>query len=150
MSNGKSPLRRRITPSVPFILHVEDEGGNFEQSFQLAYDLNSMALFEEATGMNLFKDIGQILSTRSVTIVTALFWAGVQINHGADYNGQEGLEILRSNITLPQFGPIMEACLKAFVTQLTREQQNALKAKQEGTAPVAAPLAQGEVPTATA
>ena len=63
-------------------------------------------------------------------IVTALFWAGVQINHAADYAGLEGLEILRSNITLPEFGPIMEACLMAFMTQLPKEKQAELKRQQ--------------------
>lgn len=161
MSNTKvkSPLRRRITPSVPFILHVEDAEGTFDQSFLLAYDLNSMALFEEATGLNLFRDIAKILAERSVRIVTALFWAGIQINHAADYGGEEGLRLVRSNVTLPQFNPIMEACMQAFMGQLPKETQDNLKKQaaereaaanggEEG-AEEATPLAQGEAAPAT-
>ena len=61
MPKEKSPLRRRITPSVPFVLHVEDAEGTFEQ-VPTCLRLNSMALFEEATGLNLFRDIGKILA----------------------------------------------------------------------------------------
>lgn len=143
----KSPLRRRITPSVPFTLHVEDEGGTFETSFQLAYDLNSMALFEEATGLNMFRDIARILAERSVTIVSALLWAGVQINHADEYAGSEGLAIIRQNATLVEMNNIMAACLKAFMTQLPKETQERLKKEQEAKAAGAttevAPLAQG-------
>ncbi len=150
----KSPLRRRITPAVPFLLHVEDAEGTFDQSFQIAYDLNSMALFEEATGLNLFRDIAKILAERSVRIVTALFWAGVQIHHADSYAGQEGLESLRANVTLPEFGRIMEACLQAFMTQLPKETQEKLKQQQAArTAGVAeedaVPLEQGAAQPAT-
>lgn len=148
----KSPLRRRITPSVPFTLVTEDVEGKFETSFQLAYDLNSMALFEEATGLNMFRDVGRILAERSVTIVTALFWAGVQINHAADYAGSAGLALIRQNVTLVQMNTIMGACLKAFMTQLPKDTQERLRKEQEemakGAAPEVAPLAQGaEAPT---
>lgn len=144
--NQKSVLRRRIVKATPLALTFDDgNGGTVTEHFRIAFDLNSMVLFEEETGLNMFKEIGSVLSTASVTIITALFWAGIQMYH-MDYRGEEGLEIIRTNLTLLHFGPILQACVQAFLEQLPKEQQAKIKADTEareaGQEVPQAPLAQ--------
>lgn len=137
MSEKKSALRERITPVVHFVLEVEDaDGGKFEQHFKIAYDLNAMALFEEVTGANMFRDIGRILSDRSISTCTALFWSGIQLHH-PEYAGSNGLRIVRSNLTYPTIAPVMLACVEAFMSQLPKETVDRLKGNNKD------PLAQG-------
>ena len=148
--NQKSPLRRRIVKPVPLSLTYDDgNGGSFTEHYRLAFDLNSMALFEEETGMNMFKEIGTVLSTASVTVITALLWAGLQMYH-SDYAGHEGLEVIRANVVLPQFGAIMEACMEAFLEQLPKDQQEKIRAAANARVNgevKETPLAQPDAPT---
>lgn len=126
----KSPLRRRITPFVPFILKYEDSSGKYADSFKVAYDWNSLALVEIELGKNMLLDIGQVLDNPSVTNISVLLWAGVQIYH-PEYEGPEGLEVLRSNLTIATAKEAKEACSEAFVKQLPAEQVEAMKRAAE-------------------
>jgi len=138
----KSALRRRICPSVPFTLHVEDaDGSSFDQSFRLAYDLNSMAAFDEITGKNLFRDLGTILDDPSIANVSALLWAALLLNN-PEYAGRAGLEVVRANLSLTQLKPALEACCEAFVSQLPKETADALRKQRAEGATEQSPLAQ--------
>ena len=150
----KSPLRRRITPSVPYTLSVENaDGSTFEQSFKLSFDLNAITTFETVTGVSLLTNMGQILEQPSVATSTALFWVAILGNH-PEWAGQEGLEILRSNITLDKLAGIRRACVDAFLTQLPKEKADAIRSKMaeaekaaaEGTEIPLALAAEQEVP----
>lgn len=144
----KTPLRRRITPSVPFTLHVEDsDGSSFDQTFQLAFDLNAMAAFEEVTEINMLRNINKVLDSPSVSTLTALFWAALHVNH-PEYAGHEGLSVVRSNITLGNAKAALKACVEAFLSQLPSEQVEKIRAAQKAGA-VIDPLAQGPPATTT-
>jgi hypothetical protein len=120
-------LRKRITPSVPFTLNVEDDNGDkFTQTFDLAYDLNTLILIEEKLGKSSFTDLGEILDNPTATNVSILFWAAVQINH-PEYAGEEGLQLVRTNLTVGTAKAAMAACSEAFVAQLPEEQVKKLK-----------------------
>jgi hypothetical protein len=138
----KSVLRRRITPSVPFTFNVENaDGSKLTHSVKLAYDLNSLALLEEASGCNLLRDMGLLFNNPSVSLVTAMVWAGLQINHAEDFGGKEGLELVRNFLTLPQLKDALTQCIEAFLSQLPKEKADAIKASAEGKQED--PLAQG-------
>lgn len=143
----KSPLRRRIAPSIPFILNYEDaDGTKVSESFRLAYDFNSFTLIEETLHTNLLMDIGPLLDAPSVRSISVLLWAAVQLNH-PQYEGAEGLEAIRCNMTLATAKEAKEACSEAFLTQLPVEQRAKLKAQAEAAqAGEQIPLAQSPAP----
>jgi len=123
----KSPLRRRIAPSVPFVLEwTNADGTKVSESFQLSYDFNSLALVEEALGKSMLLDIGEVFHERpTVKSVSVLLWAAVQENH-PEYEGPEGLFVLRSNLTVKSAKAVKEACQEAFMAQLPKvEKQTA-------------------------
>ena len=142
----KSALRRRITPSVPFTLRVEDGKDIFEQSFRLSFDLNAFVLFEDTVGVNLLQNLSSIFDSPSVTTLTALFWVAIQENH-PEYAGEDGLQILRSNVTLSNLGDVRLACSQAFLAQLPAEQAAKIKADMEKQAAGETPLAPSPVPS---
>lgn len=147
----KSLFRLRNTPSVPYVLHVDDaDGSGFDTSFKLAYDMNAFAAFEEVTGLNLLAHLGSVLDNPSVTTVSALFWAALHLNHPEYANGA-GLRAIRANLTLANAKSALAACLEAFMAQLPPAQAAKMKAAQEkaaqGETPTPDPLAPGQ-PTA--
>jgi len=146
---SKSPFRRRVTPAVPFILEVEDEAGKQSLSFQLAYDFNAFALVEEMTGKSMLTEVGVLLGNPSVTNVSVLLWAALQLHHEEDFGGLSGLRNVRNLLTIETAGIALEKCSEAFVKQLSKEKREQLKRAQEARAAgePALPLAQG--PTAT-
>lgn len=145
MSEEKSALRRRITPFIPHSITFADEAGTWVETFQLAYDLNAISLFEEFSGKNLFKDLGVILADPNVTNVTALLWAALQLNH-KQYKGYAGLHLLRANLTMEHLQPALDACVQAFLGQLPKEKADKIRQLQaeENSVANAAPLAQGQ------
>jgi hypothetical protein len=127
----KSALRRRVSASVPFILTYENEDGTkFSDSFRLCYDFNKLALVEEILGKSVLLDIGEILDNPSVKNVSVLLWAAVLENH-PEYEGAEGLETIRYNLTTWTAKEALTACTDAFMKQLPLEQQQRLKDIQE-------------------
>lgn len=123
----KSPLRRRISPSVPFTLTFEDENGTSTSSYKLAYNWNSLALVEEQLGKSILLDIGEILENPSIRNVSVLLWAALQENHEEDFEGIAGLKLVRQNLTVGESRKTLDACSEAYVKQLSQEQQNMLK-----------------------
>jgi len=146
----KSAMRRRISPSVPFTLTFEDESGKASFSFKLAYNFNSLSLVEDKLGISMLTDIGNIIDTPTVKNVSVLLWAALQENHADQYEGDEGLELIRQNLTVAQTKEALNACSAAYVKQLPPEQQarieRIVKAKEEGSE--APPLSQSPAPVA--
>jgi hypothetical protein len=136
-------LRRRITPSVPFTLTVEDtDGSKFSSSLRVAFDCNAFVAFEQETGINILRDLGVVFDRPNIRLLTALFWAGLQLNH-PEYEGAEGLDVLRANIGLSNIKDIKEVCTKAFLLQLPKEQ--AARLEQEAAEKLKA-VAEGKSP----
>lgn len=134
-----SPLRRRITPFVPFVLKYTDESGEYASNLKIAYDWNSLALVELELGKNMLLDIGAVLDNPSIINVSVLLWAGLQIYH-PEYEGAEGLEAVRSNLTIATAAEAKAKCSEAFVKQLPPEQVAAMeKAAAAAAAGQAAP-----------
>lgn len=132
-----SPLRRRIAPSVPFTLNVENDGGDkFSLSFRLAYDLNALSLAEEyltkqlGHEVNIFAEIAKCLDVPSIRTTTVLFWAAVGLLN-PDYRGEDGLEALRSCVTIKDLKDVAAACAEAFILQLPSEQAEKIRARKK-------------------
>jgi hypothetical protein len=127
-------LRKRITPSVPFLLKVNDANGDkFEISFQIAYDFNALCLLEAKLGINVLREFGRLLDEPSASTIATIFWAGVQKNH-PDYAGDEGLDAIGSNLTLESAKEAFVACIEALVSQLPEEQAARIRAARAGKA----------------
>jgi hypothetical protein len=135
---SKSALRRRVAPSVPFVLEYSDASGTYKEALQLSYNWNGLALIEEKLGKSTLLDIGELLDNPTATTLSVLLWAAVQENH-PEYDGEEGLATLRCNMTLATALAVRAACSRAFITQLPPEQVSAFEAAIAGTTP---PLAQ--------
>lgn len=127
----KSAIRRRISPSVPFTLTFEDSEGKASFSYRLSYNLNSLTLVEEVLGLSMFTDIGTVVTNPSVKNVSVLLWAALQENH-PEYEGVEGLEVVRQNLTIAQLRDTLNACSEAYVKQLPLEQQKNIEARIKG------------------
>lgn len=144
MSN-KVTFRERITPSVPLTLSIADETGTQELSLLVSFDLNAFVAFEEVTGVNLLTNVEAILTAPSVSILTALLWAGLQEKQDT-FAGILGLKAVRNVLTLPQLAPAKKACIEAFFSQLPPEKEKRLRAllagePQEPESPLAEPPA---------
>lgn len=127
----KSNFRARITPSVPFILAIEDEAGKTSFALRLAYDFNSFSLIEEKLGKSMLTEVGELLDCPSAKNVSVLLWAALQINHSEDFGGDEGLRAVRNLLTLDTAKAALSACTQAFIKQLPPDKVEELKKIQE-------------------
>ena len=125
MAGEVTPLRKRIVKALPFTLDVADDG---KVNFLLSYDFNAAAAFQEKTvskqhpeGLKL-----QELSTwKHVTepiAISALFWAGIILRH-PEYNSDQGLEIIRSNMDEAELDAIIKACWDAYLLNVPKEKR---------------------------
>jgi hypothetical protein len=71
-------------------------------------------------------DIGEILDNPTIKNVSVLLWAALQENH-PEYEGLEGLQTVRCNLTIATAKEAKEACAAAFITQLPPDQVEAFK-----------------------
>jgi hypothetical protein len=132
----KSALRRRITPSVPFTLKVEDaDGSKFELNFKLSYDFNAMALVEEKTGLSMMS--GEVFANPSAKKTTVLLWAGIQANN-PDYAGDEGLDAIGTLLNISTAAEALLAITEAFFAALPKEKADAIRASIKGETPAPA------------
>ncbi len=136
----KSPLRRRISSPVPYVLeYTNADGTKISETFKLSYDFNSLALVEETLGISMLLDIGAVLDNPSVKNVSVLLWAALQEYH-PEYEGEEGLRIVRSNLTMASAKDARVACTKAFIKQLPPDEVARIEAAAASEVPV--PLAE--------
>jgi hypothetical protein len=125
-------LKRRLAPSVPFTLDVaEDGGGRLKLDFHLAFDFNAMAQVEEVLGKDkngkpVFSMLdGSIWEKPTAAVLSVMFWASL-LAHQPEYEGLEGLAIVRSYMGPDNAAEITNAVMKAFVASLPPEQQEAI------------------------
>jgi hypothetical protein len=121
-----TPLRKRLAPSVPFVIEFEDEKGKSTQNVQLAFNFNSIAYVEEATGVNLLHDYLYIYKHADATNVSIFFVAAL-LPYQPEYGEKDGLEIVRSFIDFSNCDAIMRAVLKAFKLSLSPELQQMIE-----------------------
>ena len=114
-------LRERVSPSVRFVLDVQDESGKFSLPLLLSYDFDSLGLIEEHTGKSMLTAATEVFDNPSCKNVSVLLWAAVQENH-PEYRGERGLKAVRKNLTLMTAKKAKDACEKAFLKQLPDEQ----------------------------
>lgn len=126
----KTPIRRRITPSFPYVLAWTDaDGKETSSAFRLSYDFNAFAQVEqELPGVNTLL-VGTLFAIPSATSTRVLFWAALQENH-PEYAGKEGLSAVGSMLTLVNWRDANEACAEAYLLQLPEDVVKKLKAEQ--------------------
>lgn len=132
-------LRRRIAPSVPLTLELEDEGGEkFVRSFRVSFDVNAMALVQEETGYSMLN--GEIWGHIDETTLSSMFRAAL-LTHQPEYGGLEGLQVIRSYMDASNAEKITVALNEAFLIQLPKERRDKLREAQKDA------KAKGENPT---
>jgi hypothetical protein len=107
-----TPLRKRLTPSVPYTIEFNDEKGGYVEKVQLAFDLNAIAAIEEATGVNILNNWLYIYKL-DATNFSLFFWAAL-LPYQPKYNSKEGLEAVRSYFDLSNWEPAGEKVWEAY------------------------------------
>jgi hypothetical protein len=146
----KSPLRQRVTPSVPFMLAVEDESGKQQISLQLAYDFNSFALIEEQLGKSMLTDVGELLDNPTARSVSVLLWAACpDLSRGRVRWRRRSAGHQEPLLTVNTAKEALNACSAAYVKQLPADKVEKLKEIQrlQAAGEAAPPLAQSPAPT---
>src|SRR5208282_369636 len=129
MPSEKTALRKRITPSAPVTIKVENsDGSSFELSWRLTFDFNTMALVEEHTGLSMLT--GEVFSNPDARRVSVLLWAAA-LEHQPEYEGMEGLEAIRSYLTIANTADVLHALDNAFMASLPKEKADELRAAAE-------------------
>jgi hypothetical protein len=148
-------LRRRIAPSTPLTLELEDDiGGKITKTFRLCFDFNAAAEIKERTDLSLLNgSIWQHID--NPTVFSVMFYAAILANHPeyrtVDDEGaptDEGLEVIRSYMQESNADVITEALWKAYLAYLPKEKRDLmerLRAKAEAKNPD--PLPQAAAPT---
>jgi hypothetical protein len=129
MPEGKTPLRKRIAPSAPLKLTLTDDtNATFSRNFRLCFDFNAITLIEETTGFGLLT--GEIWKHLTAKVVSVMFWAAVLAVH-EEYEGAEGLAVIRSYMDAGNVDTITDALIDAFLISLPKEKQERLRALKE-------------------
>jgi hypothetical protein len=160
MSFKESALKRRIPPSVPLTLELQDHtGAKSSKSFMLCFDFNAIATVEEMTGLGMLngeiwelfgrdeeEKKGDVKQSKKhvrpkgsgAKALGVMFWAGVLAHH-PEYDSEEGLAVIRSYMDAGNAVQIAGALQRAFVASLPKAQQEAIAAVPEDGAPLAIP-----------
>jgi hypothetical protein len=100
--------------------------GKFEHSFKLCFDFNALALIEKHLGVNLLVQFSQIFSI-SASSVSVFLWAAIQAQH-PEYEGEEGLAVVRSYLNIANFEAAAVKVQEAFKLSLNKEQLDRVEA----------------------
>jgi hypothetical protein len=152
-------LRRRIAPSVPLHLELEDQSGDkLIRNLRLSIDFNAACLVQARIGKSLIDgDTWDAISPESLSVI---FYAALLANHPEyrtkDEDGEdtdEGLEVVRSFIDPGNCLQIQDACLDAFVMTLSPARQAKIAESRRKLKELREKLERGEdvpnAPTAT-
>lgn len=118
-------LRKRLCPSVPLKLELQDDSGTkFIRNFRLAFDFNAVRAIEEETGFSLMR--GEVWQHQTAKVLTAMLWAATLAHQGQydtrDKNGlrtPDGLEVIGSYMTEENSEEIGEALWLAYLNYLS-------------------------------
>src|SRR5574337_253815 len=130
---GKKPLViQSLTPSVPLELRLTDAEGEHVINFRLCFDFSAFALVEAHAGINMLQpgNVFQLLGTatgKGATLLPVLLWAAI-IGNSPEYEGEDGLQAVRSYVNYGNAGEIAKAVQEAFLRCLPDEQQKVLRA----------------------
>jgi len=120
----RTPLQRRVAPAVPLALEFEDAGQARRLDLRLVFDFNAVALVEETLHVNLLK--GDVVDHLSGTALSVMLWASLQA-YQPEYEGAEGLAVLRSYMEIGNAPAVSLAVVNAVVRSLPQEQQDAIR-----------------------
>ncbi len=145
-------LKRRIAPTVPITLELEDEDSQkFKKTFHLCFDFNAISLIEERTGFSLLDGLaiwGEVApaataegkkkkgrkASRRASLLSIMFWASVAAKHPEylteDENQEpsgEGLQTIRSYMNSSNSEEILAALWEAYLLYLPADQRELLK-----------------------
>ena len=124
-----TPIRRRVAPSYPFKLEIEDDQGKLVLNFRLSFDFNAYARIEEQTGIKM---LGLIVWTQlSAKVVRAMFWAAVIANHPEFEDEKEGLHAIGEYLRLSNVDGVVDALWEAYLLNFSRDRVPALRALRE-------------------
>ena len=131
MPEKRTPLHRRIRPSVPVTLDVDGE----QMTFNLSFDMNALARIEEKTGLKLVGNIFTLWAEMSsARVLAACFWA-TAVNHHPEYDTKEGYHILVSLVEKDNLELIGKALAEAYPLFLSKDKadlfRKILKGEQE-------------------
>lgn len=133
MPDRSEALRKRITPSVPITLELEDDGGaKFTKSFHVSFDYNTVTTIEERTGLQMVsgKEHESVWKNPTARVTSIMFWAAI-LNHHPEYASDEGLKIIRSYMDASNATKIAKAMNDAFVLTLSKEQQEHIRSEEK-------------------
>jgi hypothetical protein len=124
MAGKVTPLRRRITPSVPLNLKISDSSGEFEVALRLQFDFNVIARIEQETGLNLLND--NVFKKQSATVLSVMLWATALPNN-PEYDCEDGLETMRSYLDSENIGQVSNALSDAYLLYLPKAEADRIR-----------------------
>lgn len=143
----ESVLRKRIAPSVPLTLELDEDGGGKRiLNFRLSWNFRASAEVEERTGLNLLT--GEAWAKLSAENLGIMLWASLLANH-PEYGGrladesfaeyeqakkerqEEGLDIVLSYIDLGNADKVSDAVWDAYFNSLPKDKREQLEAARK-------------------
>lgn len=134
----ESVMRKRIAPSLPLRLDLEDaDGTKFVRSFRLSFTLNTLARIQEKTGLKVL-GVG-IWAELSPKLVGAMLWAALLVTSPEydtrDEDGEstdEGLETIQSYIDGTNIDRVTETLWDAYLLSLPKDKADILRKARAG------------------
>lgn len=143
MPEKKTALRKRIVPSVPLVLELEDaDGAKFIRSFSLSFGMRAIAEIEERTGLSVLR--GEIWKKLNAKTIAVMFWAAALESHPEFDTGDDtGLQAIFSYLDVANIGMVGDKLWESFFASLPARRQEEIlaNAKRDG--------AQGDAPDPT-
>lgn len=125
-------LRRRIVPSVPLTLNLDDDSGSkLTRVLRLSFDFNAIARIEDMTGISVLR--GEIWAKINARNLGIILWAA-SLAHHPDYDSGEGLVVVQSFIDAGNFEEVILAILDAYIVSLPDSQKGIFEDIRKGVA----------------
>lgn len=126
MPEKKLPLARRVRPSVPITLEL-DQGQ--QATFRLSFDFNAIVRIEEKTGLRML-NVYAPWAGLSATVLSVMLWAAMLANH-PEYDSDEGLAIVRSFLDPENADRATQSLWEAYLLYLPERQAKAMRQMRE-------------------
>jgi len=119
---AESAIKRRLTPSVPLSLDVENgDGSTFRVDLRLAFNMNVLAAVRERCKVNLLADVFGWID--DPLAVKAVLWAAC-IPFQPEFDSDEGFEAIGEYMTLENRNDTIEALLKAYTYFVRKDKRD--------------------------